>query len=51
MQGEFAQFIDDGVAGVAAALITDDDVVVLRKQVHHAALALVAPVDTYDGAV
>ena len=51
MQGELAQIIDDSVAGVAAALITNDYVVIAGEQVHHAALALVAPVNSYDGAI
>ena len=51
MQGELALVVDDGVAGVAAALVADGDVIVAGEQVHHAALALVAPVDAYDRAV
>ena len=37
-----------GVAGVVAALIAHHDVVFLAEQVHHAALAFVAPVDSGD---
>ena len=48
MQGEFAMLIDHGVAGVAAALITDDDVIILGEQIDHASLALVTPVDADD---
>ena len=44
VQGELPVFVYDGVARVAAALIADDDVEVLGEQVHHPALALVAPV-------
>ena len=51
MQGEFPEWIDDGVARVAASLIADDHVKVLRQQIDHAALALVAPVDAYNSAV
>ena len=51
MQGELAQIIDDGVTGVAAALITNDYILIAGEQVHHAALAFVAPVDSYDGAI
>ena len=40
--------IYDRVTGVAAALITDHDVIVIGEIIYHAALALVAPVDTYD---
>ena len=50
MQGEFALFVDDGVAGVAAALAPDDDIVFGREEVDHAALAFIAPVDPYDRA-
>ena len=48
MQGEFAMLIDHGVAGVAAALVTDDDVIILGEQIDHASLALVTPVDADD---
>ena len=51
MQGEFALFVDDGVPGVAAALVSDHYVIILGNQVHHAALALVSPVDAHDGAI
>ena len=51
MQGELAVGVDDGVAGVAAALIADYHVIILGEQVHHAALSLVAPVDSNDCAV
>ena len=51
MQGEFAQVVDHGVSGVAAALVADHDVMVAGQQVYHAALALVAPVDAYNGAI
>lgn len=44
VQGELPVFVYDGVARVPAALIADDDVEVLGEQVHHPALALVAPV-------
>ena len=49
IEHELALVVDDGVAGVVAALIAHDDVVLLAEQVDHAAFALVAPVDTYDG--
>ena len=51
VQRELTLLVDDGMAGVAAALIADDHVIVLGQQVHHAALSLVAPVDAYDGAI
>ena len=48
MEGELAQLVYDRVARVAAALIAHDHVKALRQIVDHAALALVAPVDTYN---
>ena len=51
MKGELAVFVDDGVAGVVAALVADDHVVLLGDKVDHAAFALVAPVDAYDSAI
>ena len=51
MQGKFAVLIDDRMTGVAAALIANDDIIVLGQQVYHPALALVAPVDANDCAV
>ena len=51
VQRELAVFVDDGVARVVAALVADDDVVFLRDKVHHAALALIAPIHAYDRAV
>ena len=38
MQGELALFVDDGVPGVAAALIAHHHVILLGEVVHHAAL-------------
>ena len=51
MQGELALFVDDSVPGVAAALIAHHHIILLGEVVHHAALALVAPVDTHDRAI
>ena len=51
MQGELAELVHHGVAGVAAALIADHHIIVGGDQVHHAALALVAPVDSHDGTI
>ena len=51
MEGELALFVDDGVPGVPAALVADHHIVVLGNQVHHTALALVAPVDAHNGAI
>ena len=51
VQGELAVLVHHGVAGVVAALIADDDVIIGGDQIDHAALALVAPVDAYHCAV
>ena len=51
MQGELAQIVDNGVTGVAAALIANDYVIIAGEQVYHAAFAFVAPVNSYDGAI
>ena len=48
MQGKLPVLIDDGVTGVAAALIPHDHIIILGEQVYHAALALIAPVDSND---
>ena len=48
VEDEPAPVVDHGMAGVVAALVADDHVVALAEQVHHAALALVAPVDAHD---
>ena len=48
VQDEFALVVDHRVTGVVAALVTDHYVIALAEQVHHAALAFVAPVDAYD---
>ena len=47
VQRKFAQLIFHRVARVPAALVADDGVAVLGEQVHHPALALVAPVEAY----
>ena len=49
VQDEFAALVLDGVACIVAALIARNNVIVLAEQVDHAALALVAPVDTGNG--
>ena len=48
IQDKFAFFVDDGVAGVVSALIPHDNIVLFAEQVHHTALALVAPVYAGD---
>ena len=49
VQDELAALVLNGVAGVVAALIAGNNVIILTEQVDHAAFALVAPVDTGDG--
>ena len=51
MEGEGAPVIHHGMSGVAAALIPHHHVKVVGEIIHHAALAFVAPVDSYDCAV
>ena len=46
VQHELAALVFNGMACVVAALIPCNDVVLLADQVDHAALALIAPVDT-----
>ena len=48
VQDKAASVVDHGVAGVVAALVADHHVAALAEQVHHAALALVAPVDAHN---
>ena len=48
MQRKLAELVYDGVACVAAALKSHDDIIIFREQVDHSALALVAPVDAYN---
>jgi hypothetical protein len=36
------------VAGVGAALVSGNDIEVFRQGVHYFALALIAPLNTYD---
>ena len=47
VEHEFSSFVDDGVPGVVAALITHYDVLLFGKQVHHTSLSFVAPVDSH----
>ena len=46
VQLELALIGHNGMAGVVSALIPHDNIVLFAEQVHHTALALVAPVDT-----
>ena len=49
MQLEGPAFVDDGVPGVVAALVADDEIRLLRQEVRDLALAFVAPLGTDDG--
>ena len=51
MQGELTELVDNGVSGVSAALIADYHIIIGADEVDHTALALVAPVDSYDRTV
>ena len=46
IENELAPGVHDGVTGVVSALIADDDLVIGGKEIDHAALSLVAPVDS-----
>jgi len=49
IQNERTARIDYGMAGVIAALIPDNDVIVLTDQIDHASLAFISPVNSSDG--
>jgi len=46
IENEFAALVHDGVTGVVAALIADNDLMLGGEKIDHAALSLVAPVDS-----
>ena len=48
VQRKFTILVDDGVTRVAAALITDDNVIIGADQIDHTPLAFIAPVDSDD---
>ena len=48
VQNKFTQMVDDGVTRIVAALVADNHIIIFRKQVDHAALAFVSPVNTND---
>ena len=48
MQGKAPVIVDNGVAGIAAALKADDHIRLCGQHVRDLALALVAPVGAYD---
>ncbi len=49
MEGELATRVDDGVAGIVAALRADDDVGTTCEQVDDLPLAFVTPLAADDG--
>jgi hypothetical protein len=49
MQLERPPLVHDGVSGVVAALVADDEIRLLREEVRDLALALVAPLRSDDG--
>ena len=51
MQRKLSLVIDDGVAGVAAALIAHDDVKLVGQVVDHTTFSLIAPVDSHDSTI
>ena len=48
IQHELTPFVDYGVPGVVSALIPHHNILSVRKQIDHAALAFIAPVDPND---
>ena len=51
MQGKFAPIVDDGVSGIAAALIAYHHLIRARDKVNHTSLALITPVNACNGTV
>ena len=51
MKCKFAFIIDDGVPCISSALIPYYNVEVLRKEINHAALSFITPVDSHYGTV
>ena len=49
VQDNFTVVVYNGVSRVVAALIAADYIIIGAEQIDHAALALIAPVDTYNG--
>ncbi|OQB33106.1 MAG: hypothetical protein BWY09_02792 [Candidatus Hydrogenedentes bacterium ADurb.Bin179] len=48
MQFKFAEFIDDRMAGIVAALIPDHESRIPGQVIHHAALAFIPPIRSND---
>ena len=47
MEGELALFVLDCMACIAASLESDDHVITLGKEIYHAALSFVSPINSY----
>ena len=45
MKREFTELVNDGMAGIATALISDYYVMILSQQVNHSSFAFIAPVN------
>jgi hypothetical protein len=48
VQGKFAVVVDDGVAGIGAALVTNDNIGLAGKHVGNLAFSFIAPVTAYN---
>ena len=48
MQGKFSIIIDNGMAGVASSLETDNDIGFLRQHIRDLAFSFVTPVGAHD---
>ena len=48
VEDKLTQMVDNSVTGIVAALIADDYIIILRKQVDHSSLAFITPVDAND---
>jgi hypothetical protein len=48
MQGESAVSYDNRMAGIGAAVVTDDDIAVLGQNINNLAFALIAPLQSYN---
>ena len=49
IQDDLTVVVYNGVSRVVAALVAADYIIIGAEQIDHAALALIAPVDTYNG--
>ena len=48
MKCKLSFFIDYGMSRVAAALKTNDHIIIFGEQIDHTAFSFVTPVDSYD---